>query len=476
MTGDGKTVVRGGYGQYRYHDSFTTSSALGSSVGVDTISLSGAGGLTLAGIAKQNLPQTGGTLSTTAFGLGLGDNEEAVTQTYSLTVDRILPFKTQLEVAYIGSSTNHLLNNGSQESVGLSNVNAIPYGGLFAPVNGVRPTPYEVASYDTTTVNSHRPYGTNPYDPKTGAYGTSPYGSVNNYGAISVLEHTAYSNYNGVQLTAVRQSGPLRYGFNYTFGKALGILGAIFGGSPIDATNLGANYGVTPFDRSQIFNANYSYSVGTPIRNKLIGGVANGWEISGITQRQSGQNLQVATGSPDFTPLVQLTDPQYTGGFSASVTGSSNYALLGTGDIQLMPTLKCNPRSNLGPHQYINGNCFGLGSQTATGAIINGPDFYPYFHGPAYVSSDLTAQKAFHFNEIRQLQFRIAAFNFLNHPLYSFNSARANEYSGLLIAGATPETAVAYPMSGSTAPGSEFGASTLKQGRRVMEVSAKFVF
>jgi hypothetical protein len=93
-----------------------------------------------------------------------------------------------------------------------------------------------------------------------------------------------------------------------------------------------------------------------------------------------------------------------------------------------------------------------------------------------YFQSDLSAQKAFHFTDSRQLQFRLSAFNFLNHPLRSFNYARSNEYSGLLLSGITPGSAIADPTSGSSAPGSQFGTATLKQGRRVLEVSAKFVF
>lgn len=476
VRGNGHMVVRGGYGQYRYHDSWNdASNALSSSTGLRSTSLYGNGGVTLAGISKQNLAQNSGGLNTTAYGLRPGDNEAALTTTYSLAMDAVLPYKTQLEVSYVGNNSNYLLNTGSNQTVNLSNVNALPYGALFAPVGGVRPTPYAVGQLDAGTLNSHRPYGTNPYSPATGTYVTSPYGSVNNYGTIGVPTHNAFSNYNGIQLALSRQSGPLRYGVNYTFSKALSILGAVGAGNPVDATNLYSNYGIAPFDRTQIFNANYSYEVGTPVHNKLVGGFANGWEVSGITQLQSGQDLQVSTGPPNFSPTVRLSDAQYTGGLTAT-TNPSNTSLLGTPDITLMPTLRCNPKSGVGNGQYINGTCFSLGAQTSSGPIVNGPSFYPYLHGPMYFQSDLSAQKAFHITDSRQLQFRLSAFNFLNHPLRSFNYARSNEYSGLLLSGVTPGSAIADPTSGSSAPGSQFGTATLKQGRRVLEVSAKFVF
>src|ERR1019366_557919 len=40
----------------------------------------------------------------------------------------------------------------------------------------------------------------------------------------------------------------------------------------------------------------------------------------------------------------------------------------------------------------------------------------PDLHGPMYFNSDLTLIKNVHINEKQSLQFRIAAFNFLNHP------------------------------------------------------------
>ena len=41
----------------------------------------------------------------------------------------------------------------------------------------------------------------------------------------------------------------------------------------------------------QIFNAAYSIELGNPVRDKIAGGFVNGWQLSGITQLQSGANL-----------------------------------------------------------------------------------------------------------------------------------------------------------------------------------------
>ena len=45
-------------------------------------------------------------------------------------------------------------------------------------------------------------------------------------------------------------------------------------------------------NRTHIFNAAYSIELGNPVRNnKIAGGFVNGWQLSGITQLESGPNL-----------------------------------------------------------------------------------------------------------------------------------------------------------------------------------------
>ena len=47
-----------------------------------------------------------------------------------------------------------------------------------------------------------------------------------------------------------------------------------------------------PYDRRHIFNAAYSIELGSPVHGtRILGAVVNGWQLSGITQLQSGQNI-----------------------------------------------------------------------------------------------------------------------------------------------------------------------------------------
>jgi hypothetical protein len=131
--------------------------------------------------------------------------------------------------------------------------------------------------------------------------------------------------------------------------------------------------------------------------------------------------------------------------------------MLGTNDIQLSPIVTCDPRKGLGEHQYINPSCFAL--PTTPGQ--NGPTVLPAIYGPAFFSSDLALFKSFQVTESKKLQFRFNGYNFLNHPLWSFNGQNL----GLSFDGSTGQLTNA-----------NFGTVTQKQGHRVIELAVKFLF
>ena len=177
----------------------------------------------------------------------------------------------------------------------------------------------------------------------------------------------------------------------------------------------------------------------------------NGWQISGITQIQSGANL-VGQRIPNFgMNLNAFKIP----GTTYNVSSTSLY---GTPNITLMPILTCDPSKNLAPHQFINASCFSfprnIGEQGAT--------ILPPIYGPAYFNSDLGLFKSFKIKEGKQLQLRANAYNFLNHALWSF------PVSQNLTLGFNGTTgAMTTPL---------FGTTTTKQGRRIVQLAATFSF
>jgi hypothetical protein len=254
-----------------------------------------------------------------------------------------------------------------------------------------------------------------------------------------------YANYNSMQTKYIRQRGSTMINANYTFGKAMGILNPTW-----DSFNLNNDYGVQSTNRKHIFNVAYSYTFGRLSRNKVLGGLANRWQISGITQFQSGQNLS-GQRAPNFGwSLNSYKIPGTTYNVSAQ-------SLLGTPNITLTPVLTCDPTANLAPHQFMNSACFSFPKNVGE----NGPTILPPFYGPAFFNADLGIFKNFKIQEKRTLQFRANAFNFLNHPLWSFNGS--NLTLGFL--GSTG--AVNTPL---------FGIVTTKQGHRIMQLAVTFSF
>jgi hypothetical protein len=472
---NGHTVIRGGYGMYHFHDSeVDVANQFAEAQHVRFADLQGFGDNTLEGVNTLHLnPNTygnaGGTETyispATIYGLDPTDNKEPVTQTYSFSVAQQLPGNWILQFSYAGNDTNSMMDNGTTQAVVLDNVNAIPIGTLFTPTaaaaidagagyNACDPTgctPWEAASLDNIynypgdkAVQKARPFP--------------------NYSQILVPEHNTYANYNGLQIEAIKRMGKLNFNVNYSFSKALGILGssADFNWTAgMDPFVMQHNYGPLNFDRSQVLNLSYAYQTGNFTREHLLGGFINHWLISGITNVQSGGNMQTSV-SPSPSYYLQ----GYIG------TGSTGYAvesqsILGTPDVNLQPTLTCNPTSNRTSHQFLNPNCFGVPALGTNGQYIE-----PYAHGPAFFDTDLSLEKGFSLGHERGLKLRFAGFNFLNHPLNSFGTGYASQTILSLsdaVAGGTPGGATYNPSSG-------FGSAPLKLGRRLVEVSAKFNF
>jgi hypothetical protein len=118
--------------------------------------------------------------------------------------------------------------------------------------------------------------------------------------------------------------------------------------------------------------------------------------------------------------------------------------------------LTCNPTSGLGSHQFINPNCFALPTPGHNGAII-----MPEMFGPSFFDSDLSVFKNFYISERQKLQFRFSAYNFLNHPVWTF--------------GADNNLNLSFDSNGKV-NNPNFGTTTNKIGRRILQMAVKYYF
>jgi hypothetical protein len=422
--GNGNTVLRGGWGMYSFHSGqFTT--GLDVAAGVQTISLGSnqgpgpspwvTGGTPLMASSLDSLNFASAALSPGA--VDKTDDKQPLTKSYSFTIEQRLPWSSMLELAYVGNQSSNLLNTAGGQGY---NVNLVPIGAMLSSNNGgVDP--------NGLTANNFRP--------------------IKAYSNINLATNNAYANYNSLQTTWARSRGHYTLSANYAFAKALG-----FNNVALDSFNLRNNYSVQSSNRTHIFNLAYSIELGNPVKgNKLAGGLANGWQISGITQVQSGVNLTGQRGQNFGMNLNSYKIP----GTTFNVSGTS---LLGTPNIQLNPLLTCDPRSGLQAHEYINQSCFAFPTQIGQ----NGSTTLPVIYGPAFFNMDLGLFKNFPIKEKMKLQFRANGYNFINHPLWSFNG---NSNLTLGFNGTTGQL---------NTP--NFGFVTQKNGHRVIQLAVKFIF
>ena len=473
--GTGKTVARGGWGVYRWGDQWNDfSSAVGEAQGVRGFSLPGSTtvlsnafntttpalsqvGSGLPGLTPPAQATTGSCCAGGIVAVNPDDHATPTTVSYNFTIDQQLPWKTTVEVAYVGSNSSNVLIGGGNSAAlngtgagSYLDVNKVPLGALFIadPKTGViSPNPENVTEYldGTKTGNAladYQPYGY--------AYGTN---------GIAVLSHTGYTSYNGFQLAVVKRSDHLTFNVNYTRSKTLG---TDLNENPF---SLRGNYGVEQIDRPNVINTSYSYNVRRMYHGseKVIGGVINDWMISGITTWQGGGNLQ-AQDNPNFSMSLN-----YTGTLPAGVNpgyGVPTYYGTTAGSMTVQPALTCNPGSGLSGSQHAKATCFAAPAIGAYGAR----DF-PYLSGPSYTNADLALQKTFHITENHVVTFRANAFNWLNHPLATFSSSNQ-----LQLKYNTDYTSKAATLAGVS---STYGVTDSKTGgdtRRIVELALKYNF
>jgi hypothetical protein len=467
--GNGDTVVRGGWGIYRATEEFNPYAlAAATAQGYKTSYLTGQ--LSYDFIDSHS-PVNPTDFS--AYTVSPTDSDRPIHYEYNVAVSQKAPWRSLIEFAYVGSDHTHLAtyNNGNYNNA--SDLNRIPLGGLYQVNLGL------LSQAGLTQIDNS---GTDLSNMSTADYDffrTYPF-----YQHIYELHHVYYAKYNSAQVSWNKNAGRVSFGGNYTFSKDLATA-ASYNNNIVDPINLGNDYNPVPFDHTQVFNVHYLIDLGKLYKGggKLLSEAANGWQISGISTVQSGPPLASLEGENfgfgwgSINPVaLQYTnqansvmekecDNVYRVKFPCA-NNMNQTVWLGTPDVQLMPTVLCNPGKSGVKNQFVNPTCFGIPAPET-----NGQFRLPYIHGPAYSKHDVTVMKNFYLGEKRNLQIRGAAFNFLNHPLISFNN---NDTSNLQLA--FQNGAVGQALTNSMMTHKDFGIAGVKYGFRLMELSAKFDF
>jgi carboxypeptidase family protein/TonB-dependent receptor-like protein len=370
--GDGKTVIRAGYGIF-YDGLFTnildnTAASAPNATGGNVTGGAGRGSAnamaSLAAIVP--IPNAFTTVDTIANNL-----KNPMTQQYNLNVQRELPGKLVVTAAYVGTRGSHLFINQD-----------------FNP-----------------TVN---------FGPRLNT----------DFGDIVVRNNAGHSNYNSVQLEVERRfHTDFTVRGSYTYSKFLDNGSEVFtstGGSSF-AQNLAdqnADYGPSAFDRRHRLVVSYVWNLPYSSGNWLLKALTNRWEWSGIATFNSGNPDTVFDGFDVNGDGHGGNDRPVVGNASLPITATGiDGAQLGSpfipGQFYSIPQCLnasvpvCNPEPASDFRFVIPSG--GLGN-AARNSI----------YGPGQMYYDTSIQRSFPFHigrfENQSLTFRTDFFNAFNHP------------------------------------------------------------
>lgn len=304
---------------------------------------------------------------------------------WNLTVEQTMARNTVLQMSYVGNRGMHLTSSYDVNSIPQSSWTAATFGG-------------------GGNVNSFRPF---------------------HYNGLTYFSHNGDSNYHSLQTLFRTQINAFRFQAAYTWSHGIANIQTDDSGGGSGAQSF-TNYlnprldrGNAATNRPNIFVANATYlAPKLENHNRLTRETLGGWEITGITNADSGNSFTIfQNGIGENTANL----------IASNAAGAGNLsALFQTGLVSNQRPLRNQDCStNIKGDQVINPNSVTLiGYQLGTFAPTTAPR--GYCHGPRLVNTDLSIDKNWKAGERVTVQFRIDAFDLLNHANFRADQGNFN--------------------------------------------------
>lgn len=379
-TGDGKTAIRGGFGMSYFPEQPSGSNFLGQAVPWTISQNTPTEPLYPLAGQMSSLPlisnpfgppvpvQPIGTAQLIAANpsvLGFSfANQTPYYETWNLDIERQLGSSMVAELAYAGSRGVHLLYSYNPQEV--------------------QPGPSSTPSNARVTIPA-----------------------IPTVRAITQIDPRNSSNYHGLQAKFVKRfSHGVQFLASYTWSKSLDYGGSAasgggYDGGPQTITNLKAGYGPSGFDAPQRFVGSWNWDLpfgkGQPLLNHgVLAYVVGNWQLGGIATLQSGLPFTVYE-STCVNNASSCWPDRIASGAVANRSYSHWYNPAAFEAPCMLPSV--NGICPLSDYAYRYGNS-GRG-------ILKIPGVFNF---------DLSATKNIPIKERLNVQFRVDAFNALNHP------------------------------------------------------------
>ena len=355
LRGDGKTILRAGYGLMADEPvSDLVTGLAGNPPNANPVSITGA------------LPV--GTLYSSAALASLAPSavnpklSNAYIESYNVNLQQQIGWGAVMQIGYIGSEGKHLRIE--------RNFNQFIYP------NGTATRPYPTLS------------STSPIRPGSGL------------GNIGYQDSDSLSDYNALWFTIRKAlSHGITLNSTYAWSKSMDLnsLGSQGGYTLQNNFNPKGDYGLSDFDARNHFVFSGTWNLPFHGNSSLSSRLVEGWMLANITQLQSGNPLNVTTTSTYSGVSGTIRPTLLSNQFS---TGRG--ATLANGNVSYIHAIVCTSPTTPGCNFYAQPTGFGDLPRNA-------------LTGPGFADTDLSLEKTTKVTETTSLVLRVDAFDLLNH-------------------------------------------------------------